>query len=125
MQSHRDIGSTTIPKGKHTNGYLNKEDCGRPQAPRGSSHRGGDSRCRNRGIRHGERVPRRHGHLSGGGGGYGAFGYCDGDTYPDGSYDHTVMIFGGWQASRVCPPDPGNPAIPLAWTPGQQCAFRK
>ena len=54
----------------------------------------------------------------GGGGGYGAFGYCDGDTYPDGSYDHTVMIFGGWQASRVCPPDPGNPAIPLAWTPG-------
>jgi hypothetical protein len=58
-----------------------------------------------------------------GGGGYGAFGYCDGPTYPDGSYDHTVMIFGGWQASRVCPPDPANPAIPLAWVPGQQCAF--
>jgi hypothetical protein len=61
----------------------------------------------------------------GGGGGYGAFGYCDGESYPDGSYDHTVMIMGGWQASRVCPPDPGNPAIPLAWVPGQQCAFRK
>ena len=26
---------------------------------------------------------------------------------------------GGWQASRVCPPDPANPAIPLAWVPGQ------
>ena len=59
------------------------------------------------------------------GGGYGAFGYCDGPSYPGGSYDHTVMIMGGWQASRVCPPDPGNPAIPLAWVPGQQCAFRK
>jgi hypothetical protein len=58
-----------------------------------------------------------------GGGGYGAFGYCDGPT--DGSYDHTIMIFGGWQASRVCPPDPANPAMPLAWVPGQQCAFRK
>ena len=61
----------------------------------------------------------------GGGGGYGAFGYCDGESYPDGSYDHTVMIMGGWQASRVCPPDPGNPAIPLAWVPGDDtsCAF--
>ncbi len=61
----------------------------------------------------------------GGGGGYGAFGYCDGESFPDGSYDHTVMIMGGWQASRVCPPDPGNPAMPLPWGPGQTCPFRK
>ena len=65
------------------------------------------------------------GFCPGGGGGYGGFGYCDGPSYPDGSYDHTVMIFGGWQASRVCPPDPANPAIPLAWMPGQTCQFRK
>ena len=70
-------------------------------------------------------FPGGMGICPGGGGGYGAFGYCDGEAYPDGSYDHTVMIMGGWQASRVCPPDPGNPAIPLAWVPGQQCAFRK
>jgi hypothetical protein len=44
-------------------------------------------------------FPGGMGICPGGGGGYGAFGYCDGDTYPDGSYDHTVMIFGGWQAS--------------------------
>ena len=60
-----------------------------------------------------------------GGGGYGAFGYCDGPTYPDGSYDHTVAAMGGWMSSRVCPPDPANPAIPLPWVPDQQCAFRK
>jgi hypothetical protein len=65
------------------------------------------------------------GFCPGGGGGYGGFGYCDGPSYLDGSYDHTVMIFGGWQASRVCPPDPANPAIPLAWVPGQTCQFRK
>jgi hypothetical protein len=65
------------------------------------------------------------GFCPGGGGGYGAFGYCDGPTYPDGSYDHTVMIFGGWQASRVCPPAPDNPAMPLAWVSGQNCAFRQ
>jgi hypothetical protein len=59
------------------------------------------------------------------GGGYGAFGYCDGPTYPDGSYDHTVAAMGGWMSSRVCPPDPANPAIPLPWVPDQQCAFRK
>ncbi len=56
----------------------------------------------------------------GGGAGFGAFGLLRrSERYPDGSYDHTVMIFGGWQASRVCPPDPANPAIPLAWVPGQ------
>ena len=65
------------------------------------------------------------GFCPGGGAGYGSFGYCDGPTYADGSYDHTVMILGGWQSSRVCPPDPANPAIPLPWVPGQQCAFRK
>ena len=65
------------------------------------------------------------GFCPGGGAGYGAFGYCDGPTYPDGSYDHTVAAMGGWMASRVCPPDPANPAIPLPWVPGQTCAFRK
>ena len=65
------------------------------------------------------------GYCPGGGGGYGSFGYCDGPTYPDGSYDHTVAAMGGWMASRVCPPDPANPAIPLPWVPGQTCAFRK
>ena len=64
------------------------------------------------------------GYCPGCGGGYGSFGYCDGPTYPDGSYDHTVAAMGGWMSSRVCPPDPANPAIPLAWIPGQQCAFR-
>jgi hypothetical protein len=65
------------------------------------------------------------GYCPGGGGGYGSFGYCDGPTYPDGSYDHTVAAMGGWMSSRVCPPDPANPAIPLPWVPGQTCAFRK
>ena len=65
------------------------------------------------------------GYCPGGGGGYGSFGYCDGPTYPDGSYDHTVAAMGGWMSSRVCPPDPANPAIPLPWVPDQQCAFRK
>ena len=65
------------------------------------------------------------GYCPGGGGGYGSFGYCDGPTYPDGSYDHTVAAMGGWTASQVCPPDPANPAIPLPWVPGQQCAFSK
>ena len=64
-------------------------------------------------------------YCPGGGGGYGSFGYCDGPTYPDGSYDHTVAAMGGWMSSRVCPPDPANPAIPLPWVPGQPCAFRK
>jgi hypothetical protein len=65
------------------------------------------------------------GYCPGGGGGFGSFGYCDGPTYPDGSYDHTVAAMGGWMSSRVCPPDPANPAIPLPWLPDQQCAFRK
>jgi hypothetical protein len=46
-------------------------------------------------------------------------------AYADDSYDHTVIIFGGWQASRVCPPAPDNPAMPLAWVSGQNRAFRK
>ena len=65
------------------------------------------------------------GYCPGGGGGFGSFGYCDGPTYPDGSYDHTVAAMGGWMSSRVCPPDPANPAIPLPWVPGQACGFRK
>ena len=65
------------------------------------------------------------GYCPGGGGGFGSFGYCDGPAYPDGSYDHTVAAMGGWMSSRVCPPDPANPAIPLPWVAGQQCAFRK
>ena len=52
-------------------------------------------------------------------------GFCDGATYPDGSYDHMVSAMGFWQSSRVCPPDPANPAIPLPWFPGQVCQFRK
>jgi hypothetical protein len=65
------------------------------------------------------------GYCPGGGGGFGSFGYCDGPTYPDGSYDHTVSAMGGWSSSRVRPPDPANPMIPLPWVPGQNCAFRK
>src|SRR5262245_17256953 len=65
------------------------------------------------------------GYCPGGGGGWGSFGYCDGPSYPDGSYDHTVAAMGGWMSSRVCPPAPDNPAIPLPWAPGQICEFRK
>jgi hypothetical protein len=66
------------------------------------------------------------GYCPGGGAGYGGWGgYCDGPSYPDGSYDHTVMVLGGCTSGRVCPPDPANPAIPLPWMAGQQCAFRK
>jgi hypothetical protein len=41
------------------------------------------------------------------------------------SYDHPVSAMGRWQSSRVCRPDPANPAFPLPWTPGQVCQFRK
>ncbi|OBI10602.1 hypothetical protein [Mycobacterium sp. E2497] len=54
--------------------------------------------------------------------------YCDGNPYPDGSYDHCVSVsvlgWGGTQCYRVCPPDPANPAVPLGWTPGMVCPFR-
>lgn len=70
--------------------------------------------------------------CSGGQGGWTPWGggsYCDGGTYEDGSYDHcvsvTVLGFGGTQCNRVCPPDPGNPAVPAAWTPGVACPFRR
>jgi hypothetical protein len=67
-----------------------------------------------------------YGYCPGGGAGFGGWGgYCDGPTYSDGSYDHTVMVMGGWTSGRVCPPDPANPAIPLPWVPGQICGFRK
>jgi hypothetical protein len=36
-----------------------------------------------------------------------------------------AALVGGWMSSRVCPPDPANPAIPLPWVPDQACAFRK
>jgi hypothetical protein len=49
------------------------------------------------------------GFCPGGGGGYGAFGYCDGPSYPDGSYDHTVMIFGRVARGNRTP---GLPQIP-------------
>jgi hypothetical protein len=51
--------------------------------------------------------------------------YCDGWIYPDGGYDHTVSVMGFWQSSRVCPPDPGNPAFPLPWISGQMCQSRR
>ncbi len=54
--------------------------------------------------------------------------YCDSNPYADGSYDHCVTVsvlgFGGTQCSRVCPPDPANPAVPLGWTPGTACPLR-
>jgi hypothetical protein len=49
----------------------------------------------------------------GGNGGWTPWGggsYCDGNTYPDGSYDHcvsvTVLGFGGSNCWRVYPPEP-------------------
>lgn len=59
---------------------------------------------------------------------WGGGSYCDGNPYPDGSYDHCVSVsvlgFGGTQCYRVCPPDPSNPSVPLGWTPGMVCPFR-
>ncbi len=53
--------------------------------------------------------------------------YCDSNPYPDGSYDHCVSVsvlgWGGTQCSRVCPPDPATPGVPLGWTPGLACPF--
>ncbi|ULN41339.1 hypothetical protein MI149_27785 [Mycolicibacterium crocinum] len=49
----------------------------------------------------------------GGNGGWTPWGggsYCDGDPYPDGSYDHcvsvTVLGFGGTNCQQIYPPAP-------------------
>lgn len=45
-----------------------------------------------------------------GNGGWGGGGYCDGDYWPDGSYEHCVQVyvlgFGGASCNRIYPPAP-------------------
>ena len=69
-------------------------------------------------------VSPAHADTCGGGGSpFGGGAYCDGDFWPDGSFNHCVQVyvlgFGGTSCGRVCP---GNPPAPYPGPgPGGRC----